>query len=182
MCPNLWGIWKFSYEQYFMRPAFVDSGKLSLKRFCISCVHWYGKFSSQRQQLADEGHYGLVVDGASLQILLDNMKDQFYHLCRKCTAVVCCRMSPKQKAEVWFVIGIPSLLLYTLFPSFIMLILLAYCLTLCPLFILRFLSYLVRHGTDVVCIHFLVWLWLGLYSFSLIIILGLYSFSLIIVF
>lgn len=46
-----------------------------------------------------DGHYGLVVDGASLQILLDNLKEDFYRVCRRCAAVVCCRMSPRQKAE-----------------------------------------------------------------------------------
>ncbi|XP_064088373.1 LOW QUALITY PROTEIN: phospholipid-transporting ATPase IF-like [Macrobrachium nipponense] len=46
-----------------------------------------------------DGHYGLVVDGASLLILLDNLKEDFYKVCRRCTAVVCCRMSPRQKAE-----------------------------------------------------------------------------------
>ncbi|XP_064088196.1 phospholipid-transporting ATPase IF-like [Macrobrachium nipponense] len=37
--------------------------------------------------------------GASLLILLDNLKEDFYKVCRRCTAVVCCRMSPRQKAE-----------------------------------------------------------------------------------
>lgn len=53
-----------------------------------------------RQESEVEGNYGLVVDGASLQMLLDHLKDQFYGVCRRCIAVVCCRMSPKQKAEV----------------------------------------------------------------------------------
>lgn len=51
------------------------------------------------QESQDEGNYGLVVDGSSLQILLDNLKDDFYSVCSRCIAVVCCRMSPKQKAE-----------------------------------------------------------------------------------
>lgn len=46
-----------------------------------------------------EGNYGLVVDGASLQLLFDHFKDDFYSVCRRCIAVICCRMSPKQKAE-----------------------------------------------------------------------------------
>ncbi|KAK7079307.1 putative phospholipid-transporting ATPase IF [Halocaridina rubra] len=47
----------------------------------------------------DHCDYGLVVDGASLQILMDNMKEDFLSVCLRCTAVVCCRMSPRQKAE-----------------------------------------------------------------------------------
>ncbi|XP_045609481.2 LOW QUALITY PROTEIN: phospholipid-transporting ATPase IF [Procambarus clarkii] len=46
-----------------------------------------------------DSYYGLVVDGASLQLLFDNLKEEFYSICRRCTAVVCCRMSPRQKAE-----------------------------------------------------------------------------------
>ncbi|XP_063587214.1 phospholipid-transporting ATPase IF-like isoform X2 [Penaeus indicus] len=46
-----------------------------------------------------DGHYGLVVDGSSLQVLLDHHRRRFYDVCRRCTAVVCCRMSPRQKAE-----------------------------------------------------------------------------------
>lgn len=45
--------------------------------------------------------YGLVVDGSSLVVLLDHdIKEDFYRLCTRCWAVVCCRMSPSQKAEV----------------------------------------------------------------------------------
>lgn len=55
-----------------------------------------------RQESEVEGNYGLVVDGASLQLLLDLLKDEFYAVCQRCIAVVCCRMSPKQKAEVGF--------------------------------------------------------------------------------
>ncbi|XP_042878521.1 phospholipid-transporting ATPase IF-like [Penaeus japonicus] len=46
-----------------------------------------------------DGHYGLVVDGSSLQVLLDHHRHRLYDVCRRCTAVVCCRMSPRQKAE-----------------------------------------------------------------------------------
>ena len=55
-----------------------------------------------RQESQAEGNYGLVVDGSSLQVLLDNLKDNFYSVCSRCVAVVCCRMTPKQKAEVRF--------------------------------------------------------------------------------
>ncbi|KAK4301015.1 hypothetical protein Pmani_026817 [Petrolisthes manimaculis] len=49
---------------------------------------------------SEDKMYGLVVDGSSLVLLLDhNIKDDFYRLCTRCWAVVCCRMSPSQKAE-----------------------------------------------------------------------------------
>ncbi|KAK8388975.1 hypothetical protein O3P69_020739 [Scylla paramamosain] len=51
------------------------------------------------QEARGESSYGLVVDGTSLLILLRVMAKDFYELCRVCQAVVCCRMSPHQKAE-----------------------------------------------------------------------------------
>lgn len=41
-----------------------------------------------------------MVDGASLVLLLNHLANEFYELSRLCWAVVCCRMSPSQKAEV----------------------------------------------------------------------------------
>ncbi|XP_021935483.1 probable phospholipid-transporting ATPase IF isoform X4 [Zootermopsis nevadensis] len=48
-------------------------------------------------------HYGLVVDGQSLYFALntsDNHLEAFQDICRACTAVICCRMSPLQKCQV----------------------------------------------------------------------------------
>ncbi|MPC48007.1 putative phospholipid-transporting ATPase IF [Portunus trituberculatus] len=61
--------------------------------------HAAARLQQCTQESQAEGNYGLVVDGSSLQVLLDNLKDDFYSVCSRCIAVVCCRMSPKQKAE-----------------------------------------------------------------------------------
>ncbi|XP_063858808.1 phospholipid-transporting ATPase IF-like isoform X2 [Scylla paramamosain] len=61
--------------------------------------HAAARLQQCTQESQAEGNYGLVVDGSSLQVLLDNFKDDFYSMCSRCIAVVCCRMSPKQKAE-----------------------------------------------------------------------------------
>ncbi|XP_050716966.1 phospholipid-transporting ATPase IF-like [Eriocheir sinensis] len=61
--------------------------------------HAAARLQQCTQESEVEGNYGLVVDGASLQLLLDRLKDEFYAVCRRCIAVTCCRMSPKQKAE-----------------------------------------------------------------------------------
>lgn len=54
-----------------------------------------------REESSCEGWYGLVVDGTSFALLLDDhIKHDFYNLCRRCWAVVCCRMTPRQKALV----------------------------------------------------------------------------------
>ncbi|ODV72376.1 phospholipid-transporting P-type ATPase [Cyberlindnera jadinii NRRL Y-1542] len=47
------------------------------------------------------GNYGVVIDGDALKLALqgDNMR-KFLLLCKQCKAVLCCRVSPAQKAAV----------------------------------------------------------------------------------
>eukprot|EP01132_Coremiostelium_polycephalum_P008025 gene8025-9870_t len=42
----------------------------------------------------------LVIDGPSLQMCLDNYKDQFMEIATKAPSVVCCRCTPTQKADI----------------------------------------------------------------------------------
>lgn len=53
--------------------------------------------------------FGLIIDGATLSAVLKpnlegagpgNYKDIFLDICRNCSAVLCCRMAPLQKAQV----------------------------------------------------------------------------------
>uniref|UniRef100_UPI00398E99D4 phospholipid-transporting ATPase IH isoform X2 n=1 Tax=Pristiophorus japonicus TaxID=55135 RepID=UPI00398E99D4 len=52
--------------------------------------------------------YGLIIDGATLTLILkpaengssSNYKDLFLELCRNCSGVLCCRMAPLQKAQI----------------------------------------------------------------------------------
>ncbi|XP_013921406.1 PREDICTED: phospholipid-transporting ATPase IG-like [Thamnophis sirtalis] len=52
--------------------------------------------------------YGLVIDGATLSLILNPSQDPnfshyksiFLQICLKCTAVLCCRMAPLQKAQI----------------------------------------------------------------------------------
>ncbi|XP_043926242.1 phospholipid-transporting ATPase IF isoform X1 [Protopterus annectens] len=44
--------------------------------------------------------HGLVVDGASLSLALREHEKLFMEVCRNCSAVLCCRMAPLQKAKV----------------------------------------------------------------------------------
>lgn len=48
-----------------------------------------------------QGEYGVVIDGDALKVALqgDNMR-KFLLLCKQCKAVLCCRVSPAQKAAV----------------------------------------------------------------------------------
>ncbi|XP_028315119.1 phospholipid-transporting ATPase IG isoform X3 [Gouania willdenowi] len=52
--------------------------------------------------------YGFIVDGASLTMVLNSSSDSntshyknlFLQICQNCTAVLCCRMAPLQKAQI----------------------------------------------------------------------------------
>lgn len=52
--------------------------------------------------------YGLIIDGSTLSLILNSSQDSssnnyksiFLQICMKCTAVLCCRMAPLQKAQV----------------------------------------------------------------------------------
>lgn len=62
--------------------------------------------AEQLRQLArriTEDHviqHGLVVDGTSLSLALREHEKLFMEVCRNCSAVLCCRMAPLQKAKV----------------------------------------------------------------------------------
>ena len=49
-----------------------------------------------------EDRYGLIVDGSSLSLIMPvtENKELLFRVAEKCSAVVCCRMSPLQKSEI----------------------------------------------------------------------------------
>jgi magnesium-transporting ATPase (P-type) len=62
------------------------------------------KAQNTRMQVV-EGHTncGIVIEGGALQYALHkSMQDLLMELCKECRAVVCCRVTPKQKADVSF--------------------------------------------------------------------------------
>ncbi|CAK7335867.1 unnamed protein product [Dovyalis caffra] len=53
------------------------------------------------QDRNNDSPFALVVDGRALEIALkSDVKDQFLHLAVNCASVICCRVSPKQKALI----------------------------------------------------------------------------------
>ncbi|KAG8452118.1 hypothetical protein GDO86_004058 [Hymenochirus boettgeri] len=56
----------------------------------------------------DYHDYGLIIDGASLSLIMKpredgsstNYREVFLDICRNCSAVLCCRMAPLQKAQI----------------------------------------------------------------------------------
>ena len=54
-----------------------------------------------REHREEAGQVALVIDGRTLQYALTHeMRKDFMELCLGCRSVVCCRVSPGQKAEV----------------------------------------------------------------------------------
>ncbi|PNJ78160.1 ATP11A isoform 3, partial [Pongo abelii] len=57
---------------------------------------------------ADMQDYGLIIDGAALSLIMKpredgssgNYRELFLEICRSCSAVLCCRMAPLQKAQI----------------------------------------------------------------------------------
>uniref|UniRef100_A0A8C1T353 Phospholipid-transporting ATPase n=1 Tax=Cyprinus carpio TaxID=7962 RepID=A0A8C1T353_CYPCA len=74
--------------------------ELKLLRFLsfLSCRSW----STANQD------YGFIIDGATLSLLMNpqhevdasQYKSLFLQICQNCTAVLCCRMAPLQKAQI----------------------------------------------------------------------------------
>ncbi|XP_045139746.1 phospholipid-transporting ATPase IH [Echinops telfairi] len=62
-------------------------------------------FSGLSTEMQD---YGLIIDGAALSLIMKpreagssgNYRELFLDICRNCSAVLCCRMAPLQKAQI----------------------------------------------------------------------------------
>ncbi|QWU87443.1 hypothetical protein CA3LBN_001708 [Candidozyma haemuli] len=57
---------------------------------------------AKKDHSTPDGRYGVVIDGDALKIALadEDIKRKFLLLCKQCKAVLCCRVSPAQKAAV----------------------------------------------------------------------------------
>lgn len=50
--------------------------------------------------LSSERKHALIVDGASLAYAMVHHQEKLREICEQCVTVLCCRMTPIQKAEV----------------------------------------------------------------------------------
>ncbi|XP_028710069.1 phospholipid-transporting ATPase IG isoform X3 [Peromyscus leucopus] len=63
---------------------------------------------SLKKAWTEHQEYGLIIDGSTLSLILNSSQDSssnnyksiFLQICMKCTAVLCCRMAPLQKAQI----------------------------------------------------------------------------------
>ncbi|XP_027702210.1 phospholipid-transporting ATPase IG isoform X2 [Vombatus ursinus] len=71
-------------------------------------LYGFPKRRSIRKGWGEHQEYGLIIDGSTLSLILNstqeststNYKSIFMQICIKCTAVLCCRMAPLQKAQI----------------------------------------------------------------------------------
>ncbi|XP_066104923.1 phospholipid-transporting ATPase IG isoform X4 [Saccopteryx bilineata] len=72
-------------------------------------VHEFPKSTrSLKSAWTEHQEYGLIIDGSTLSLILNSSQDSssnnyksiFLQICMKCTAVLCCRMAPLQKAQI----------------------------------------------------------------------------------
>lgn len=55
---------------------------------------------------AEHKQFAYIIDGKTLKHVFGNgLESHFRDLCMKCEAVLCCRMSPAQKAQVGSIRG-----------------------------------------------------------------------------
>uniref|UniRef100_A0A8D0D3C1 ATPase phospholipid transporting 11B (putative) n=1 Tax=Sander lucioperca TaxID=283035 RepID=A0A8D0D3C1_SANLU len=74
---------------------------LSYNIFCINKKTMRLSELYKKKLLKDHViQHGLVVDGASLSLALREHEKLFMEVCKNCSAVLCCRMAPLQKAKV----------------------------------------------------------------------------------
>jgi len=82
----------------------MDKAEVALEEHLLS----FGKTGSdaelkaaKKNHEAPAGTHALVIDGETLRLMLDErVKQKFLLLCKECKAVLCCRVSPSQKAAV----------------------------------------------------------------------------------
>lgn len=79
---------------------FGDSCTKQVDESCSSVFQSLRKKVLEVQEKISSG-VGLVIEGGALAILLNpSLQETFLEMCKTCKAVVCCRVSPIQKAQV----------------------------------------------------------------------------------
>ena len=83
------------------------ASNLLVKAMTLIIIHGRDSASVAKQidkasEKLGQGVHGLVLDGESLRFALENAKlrAEFLLLATRCRSVICCRVSPKQKAQV----------------------------------------------------------------------------------
>jgi len=96
-------IWMLTGDKVETASCIAVSSKLvsrnsSIVQFCK--IHDLSELKEMLVGLSSMSEACLVIDGESLQLCLTSCSDLFYETTKNLPAVVCCRCSPTQKADV----------------------------------------------------------------------------------
>ncbi|XP_026524671.1 probable phospholipid-transporting ATPase IH [Notechis scutatus] len=89
-------------EEQNLHDVLFELSKTVLKHSGSLTRDIYSGLSAEMQD------YGLIIDGAALSLIMKpredgssgNYREIFLEICRNCSAVLCCRMAPLQKAQI----------------------------------------------------------------------------------
>ncbi|KAM4700410.1 phospholipid-transporting ATPase IH isoform 2-T2 [Discoglossus pictus] len=89
-------------EEQSLHDVLFDLSKTVLRHHDSLTRDNFSGFSTDFQD------YGLIIDGAALSLIMKpredgsstNYREVFLDICRNCSAVLCCRMAPLQKAQI----------------------------------------------------------------------------------
>ncbi|ETE73404.1 putative phospholipid-transporting ATPase IH, partial [Ophiophagus hannah] len=89
-------------EEQNLHDVLFELSKTVLKHSGSLTRDVYSGLSAEMQD------YGLIIDGAALSLIMKpredgssgNYREIFLEICRNCSAVLCCRMAPLQKAQI----------------------------------------------------------------------------------
>ena len=110
-------IWMLTGDKRETATCIAISSKLVARTHAIVQMEITDDQSAIRQlnQFAEMSDAVLVVDGNSLQYLLDHYRLEFFQASRNAPSVVCCRCSPTQKVLFSYFPLLFSFILYILF-------------------------------------------------------------------
>lgn len=101
-------IWVLN-DALIFKTCTTQSGTCSWSGQWIVCVYFVDSGVCSCRLSVDCLDFGLIIDGATLSAILKsnqegaghgNYREIFLEICRNCSAVLCCRMAPLQKAQV----------------------------------------------------------------------------------
>lgn len=96
-------IWMLTGDKIETATNIAVSTKLFARHQKIHVIQRLASAQAARdelEQLQGKPELGLVIDGPSLQLLMDHARPAFAALCTQLSAVVCCRCTPTQKADI----------------------------------------------------------------------------------
>ncbi|OWF54474.1 phospholipid-transporting ATPase IF [Mizuhopecten yessoensis] len=88
-----------SYSAGHFKQGFAEL-RITQMTSTVQCAEVMTRLKNIKDHASIDQPFVLVVDGASLRFAVKDHSDLFRSLCQSCVAVLCCRMSPLQKAEV----------------------------------------------------------------------------------